>query len=113
MPYISKNGHFDLYTRGLKSYIWQEICTKDCKALFIAMKNARKGEIARCGLETSINTNTHGPKNNTNDLHPVTMEIGNAQLRKISPYERYKCMRKECVYHADRDDPLPDTARKR
>lgn len=94
IPKISKEEQVDRYTRGLKSYIWKELCTKDYKELSEAMRDAERVEAAHRRVGTRIGTQTYEPRNNTNDSRPVPMEIGNIQLRKLSPAERDECMKK-------------------
>lgn len=94
IPNISMEEQIDRYTRGLKSYIWKELCTKDYKELTEAMRDAERIEAAHRRSGTS--NQTKGPNNNKQAAHqqPTPMEIGNVQLQKLSKEEREECMKK-------------------
>lgn len=95
IPNISKEEQVDRYTRGLKGYIWKELCTKDYDELSEAMRDAERVEAAhrRVGMRTAPVMD--GPRNRMhNNQKPVPMELGNTQLRKLSPQEREDCMKK-------------------
>ena len=88
IPSISKEEKIDRYTRGLKSYIWKELCTNDYKELQDAMRDAERVEAAHRRLGTS-NKSLSKPKNDG----PAPMEIGNIQLKKLTQEERDRCMK--------------------
>ena len=46
IPNISIDEQIDRYSRGLKSYIWKELCTKDYKKLSELMQDAERVESA-------------------------------------------------------------------
>ena len=95
IPNISMEEQIDRYTRGLKSYIWKELCTKDYKELTEAMRDAERVEAAhrRAGGNTQPKSNGKKPET-TQKPQGDPMEIGNIQLRKLTQEEREDCMKK-------------------
>ena len=118
IPTISKEEQIDRYTRGLKPYIWREMCTKDYKELVEAMRDTEKIESAhhRGG---NVRQN-HGPRNVIGRpapvQAPVPMEIGNIRLQKLTPEERQRCFRMGLCFrcrqpgHNARDRRCPKNA---
>ena len=51
IPDISTSEQIDRYTRGLKPYIWKEMCTKDYGNLTDAMRDAKHIEAAHKRLK--------------------------------------------------------------
>lgn len=97
IPNISMEEQIDRYTRGLKPYIWRELCTKDYKELTEAMRDAERVEAAhrRSGnVGTSKNSNSGSNKNTSASQQPTPMEIGNIELKKLTKEERDECMKK-------------------
>ena len=92
IPNISIEEQIDRYTRGLKSYIWKELCTNDYDKLSDAMKDAERVEAAH---KRSGNNPMRTKSNNNSDVSnkPVPMEIGNIQLQKLTKEERDRCMK--------------------
>lgn len=89
IPDISVSEQIDRYTRGLKAYIWKELCTKEYTNLTDAMKDAERVEAAHRRLKTKIQKGpVQEPKN-----EPEPMELGNVQLKKLTLAEREKCMK--------------------
>ena len=50
IPDIYLAEQLDRYTRGLKSYIWKEMCTQDFTSLTEVMRDAERIEAAHCCL---------------------------------------------------------------
>ena len=94
IPNITIDEQIDRYTRGLKNYIWKEICTNDYESLSDAMCDAERIESAHRRVPTSskksLKNNSTGSQG---DINPVPMELGNVQLRKLTSEEREKCMK--------------------
>ena len=91
-PNISLAEQIDRYTRGLKPYIWKEMCTQDYASLTEAMRDAERMEAAhrRMRAPKTIKTKTAvGGSEGRAD----PMDIGNIQLKKLTPAEREKCMK--------------------
>lgn len=93
IPHISVEEQIDRYTRGLKSYIWKELCTNEYDKLADAMRDAERVEAAhkRAGPP-------RGPGKGGASQPPVPMDIGNVQvgvttIKKLTPAEREKCMK--------------------
>ena len=86
IPDISMDEQLDRYTRGLKSYIWREMCTRNYTSLLDAMRDAERIEAAHKRIR---------PRELSTDRpdEVVPMDIGNVQLKKLTPEEREKCMR--------------------
>ena len=93
IPNISVEEQIDRYTRGLKPYIWKELCTREYTRLSDAMRDAERVESAhrRLGKPSKPGDKPRQPKPSSD---PVPMEIGNVQLKKLTPAEREQC-RKE------------------
>ena len=95
IPNITIEEQIDRYARGLKNYIWRELCTKEYASLSELMKDAERVESAhrRFGKASpKIGSNDKVKHQRSNG--PVPMEIGNVQLKKLSAAERDMC-RKE------------------
>ena len=91
IPNISVEEQIDRYTRGLKPYIWKELCTREYHQLNDAMRDAERVESAHKRLGKPPKQDQRPPKNHQ---EPTPMEIGNIQLKKLTPAERDQC-RKE------------------
>lgn len=90
IPNISIEEQIDRYTRGLKAYIWKELCTKEYRTLSDAMRDAERVESAHRRLGKPPK-----PSKDVNDSPtPTPMDIGNIELKKLTPAERAQC-RKE------------------
>ena len=89
IPDISISEQIERYTRGLKAYIWKELCTKEYTTLTDAMKDAERVEAAHRRLRTKAPRNLTEVAQN----EPEPMELGNIQLKKLTPAEREKCMK--------------------
>ena len=105
IPDIGMNDQIDRYSRGLKSYIWKALCTKEYTKLSDLMRDAERVESAYRGQGTQ-GTRTSGGKSgsgNGRNEGPVPMEIGNIkvkppqnanmELKKLDKEERERCMR--------------------
>ena len=97
IPNISMEEKVDRYTRGLKSYIWKELCTKDYTEITEAMKDAESVEAAH--KRTNTNTGLRNGVNNNNARNKsidqaVPMEIGNTEVKKLTKEEREECLKK-------------------
>jgi len=102
IPTISMAEQIDRYTRGLKQYIWKELCTKDYRDLAEAMRDAERVEAAhrRLGPNGGISENKdYGRKPEGNSSRPVPMELGNIQIKKLTKEEREQCMKKGLCLH--------------
>ena len=103
IPSISIEEQIDRYTRGLKPYIWKELCTREYTSLNTAMRDAEGVESAhRCVGDPS------GARKTGSTLHrsdgPSPMEIDNLRIKKLTPVERqirmkegrcFRCREKE------------------
>ena len=96
IPNISVDEQIDRYTRGLKAYIFKELCTVEYSRLSDAMRDAERIESAHRRVPSSSKGNTKGNNNGNGgngNANPVPMELGNVQLGKLTPEERQKCMK--------------------
>ena len=102
IPDIGMKDQIDRYSRGLKSYIWKALCTKEYTRLSDLMRDAERVESAyrRAGTSSGTRSTTIKPANGG----PVPMDIGNigiksavqnanAHLKKLDKDERDRCMR--------------------
>ena len=91
IPNISVEEQIDRYTRGLKSYIWKELCTRDYTKLADAMKDAERVESAHGRIRsTSIAVRT---RSYTAAAMPEPMDLGNIRLKKLTAEERQVFMK--------------------
>lgn len=95
IPSITVEEQLDRYTRGLKSYIWKELCTNEYTSLSELMKDAERVEMAhrRLGKNSTRFIPSEKPRT-PRPIDPIPMDIGNITLKKLSQAERDKC-RKE------------------
>jgi Retrotransposon gag protein len=92
IPHMGIDEQIDRYARGLKPYIWSELCTTDYTSLEGLMGDAERIESAKGNL--------HKPNQSTNDSGtfrsgPVTRALNAtvATIAKLTPEEREKCLR--------------------
>ena len=106
IPDIGMNDQIDRYSRGLKSYIWKALCTKEYTTLSDLMRDAERVESAYRGQSSGQTTRSSVGKSgsgNGRNEGPVPMEIGNIGvnpprnanigLKKLDKEERERCMR--------------------
>jgi hypothetical protein len=77
------------YARGIKSYIWSELCTTDYNSLEALMRGAER-------VESAMGTRLNPSRSATNTFRsgPMPMELNTtATVQKLTPEEREKCMR--------------------
>ena len=95
IPDISMDEQIDRYTRGLKPMIWRELCTNDYNELVDVMRDAERVEAAQRRIQPRRSGVSFRPqKPSQNNQGPVPMDIGNINLRKLTPAEKDQC-RKE------------------
>lgn len=97
IPNISMEEQLDRYSRGLKPHIWKELCTRDYENLTDAMRDAERVESAHKRLgPRGTGKPPFVPRNpGSGKLDgPTPMDIGNLQIKKLTPAERDLC-RKE------------------
>lgn len=92
IPGISVEEQIDRYTRGLKPYIWRELCTKDYKKLADAMRDAERIESAHRRGGNLVRGDV-ARKTSEAVGKPTPMDIGNVQLTKLTREERERCLR--------------------
>lgn len=102
IPDIGVKDQIDRYSRGLKSYIWKALCTKEYSKLSDLMRDAERVESAYRRTGGSGPTRGSGTKSgnggsNTGNGGPEPMEIGNvgvkSEIKKLDKEERERCMR--------------------
>ena len=112
IPNISMGEQLDRYTRGLKPYIWREMCTNDYNDIIRAMRDAERIEAAHgrakyirnyVAHESLVPNTVQLPMLSEADLGriaegeesnaPDPMDIGNMKLKKLTPVEREQCRR--------------------
>ena len=95
IPTISMSEKIDRYCRGLKPYIWKELCANDYEDLSDVMTDALRIESATKRLRGNGPTFPFRKGENKGDTNdPTHMEIGNIELKKLSKEEREECMKK-------------------
>ena len=98
IPNISKDEQIDRYTRGLKHFIFREMCTRDYETLVEAMKDAERIESGHHRSPIQRDASNWGHPNNNSRLPrgprgAMPMEIGNVKLHKLSNEERERCVK--------------------
>ena len=94
IPNISVDEQLDRYLRGLKPYIYRDLCTNEYTRLSDAMKDAERIESAY--KRTGNSTKAGRSSRNSEASKPIPMEIGNIQNRKpqkLTPEERERCIK--------------------
>ena len=92
IPNISIEEQIDRYTRGLKAYIWKDLCTNEYTRLADAMKDAERIESAH--KRNATPRKFEGRPTIATSARPTPMEIGNIKLQKLTKEEREDCMKK-------------------
>jgi hypothetical protein len=92
LPSITEDEKIDRYCRGLKPYIWEELCTKVYKTLDEVMNDAERVEAAK-SRKFGIQFENKGVLRGGSSKTYVPMEIGAINVKKLTPEERDKCMR--------------------
>ena len=90
IPNISVEEQIDRYTRGLKPYIWKELCTKEYYHLNDAMRDAERVESAHKRLGNTPRQELRPPRKSQ---EPTPMDIGAIELKKLTPAERKQCIK--------------------
>ena len=106
IPDIGPKDQIDRYSRGLKSYIWKALCTKEYETLTDLMRDAERIEAAykRSGPRQIGPGSSSRSNGLSNGNGPVPMEIGNIEMRsrdsnsrpvlnKLTKEERDRCMK--------------------
>ena len=95
IPSITTEEQIDRYARGLKPFIWRELCTREYNSLTDLMRDAERVESAfRRSGKVPVRNITGDKPRASRPNGPVPMDIGNVTLKKLSPAERDMC-RKE------------------
>ncbi len=93
IPNITVVEQLERYARGLKTYIWKELCTEDATPLGELMRNGERVEMAhlRFGKQApKFGTSVKTTQSKVGE--PAPMEIGNIQLKKVTAAERDQCL---------------------
>ena len=101
IPDITESEKIDRYTRGLKPYIWEVLCTKDYTNLEVIMTDALKVEAVKKGhrpgpkqFYAGSSSHPSEPQNQNYDPSgPVPMELGSTVVTKLTPEERERCLK--------------------
>jgi hypothetical protein len=91
IPSITEDEKIDRYSRGLKSYIWEELCTNNYTTLDALMNDAERVEAAK-GRRSQVGAGEQGASRAENSSI-IPMELGATQIHKLTPEEREKCLR--------------------
>jgi len=92
IPKITMPEKIDRYSRGLKSYIWEALCTKQYDTVEALMLDALKVEAAKQG---SYRGNAQGGAFTAaaSKYGPAPMDISALPMTRLTPEERKRCMR--------------------
>lgn len=92
IPSITMPEKIDRYSRGLKSYIWEVLCTKQYESVETLMLDALKVEAAKRGsYRSSAQSNAYQAAVSKAESTP--MDISAVQVTRLTPEERKRCMR--------------------
>jgi hypothetical protein len=92
IPMITKDEKNDRYSRGLKIFIWEELCTNNYTCLDELMNDAELVEAAK-GRKYQAWLGDRGvPRGESNQIY-VPMDLGVVPFGKLTPEERDKCLR--------------------
>ena len=73
--------------------MYKEICTTEYTRLSDAMRDAERIESAHKRVASSSKSPSKGKSpGNSGNSNPVPLEIGNIQIKKLTPEERDLCM---------------------
>lgn len=92
IPSITEDEKIDRYARGLKPYIWEELCTVNYNSLNELMSDAERVESAK-SRSRRMAFSTPGVSRGPIDTAPAPMELGAIRLRKLTPEDRERCFR--------------------
>ena len=92
IPDMTTAEKIDRYSRGLKSYIWESLCTKTYDDLESLMLDALKVEAAKRGHQR-ITEPSNSVVSASTRSDRVPMDISNIPVSKLTPEERKRCMR--------------------
>lgn len=93
IPNISVEEQIDRYTRGLKPYIWKELCTREYENVNDAMRDAERVEAAHKRLGKTPRPSPSPRPSFTQEAVPTPMDIGSVTLKKLTPAERNQCVK--------------------
>lgn len=91
IPNITEAEKMDRYTRGLKGYIWEALCTKTYHTLEEIMTDALRVENAKRGRHQQHRNPR--PSNPSSSFGPTPMDLSSTSVQKLTPDERERCMR--------------------
>jgi hypothetical protein len=92
IPHIGIDEQIDRYARGLKPYIWSELCTTDYTTLETLMRDAERIESAK-GNRYKPNQPTNNSGIFRSGPVPIELNATIATIAKLTPEEREKCLR--------------------
>ena len=96
IPNISIDEQLDRYLRGLKSYIYRDLCTREYTRLADVMRDAERIESAYKRVVNPGRASKDIKKADQNKPQPVPMDIGNIEIekpQKLTPEEHECCMK--------------------
>ena len=104
IPGIGLDEQLDRYSRGLKPYIWSDLCTTDYKNLEDLMRDAERVESAKSNRFRPNRFNNEAPRplpipmdlnaiNVPAQPAPDPVHLNAIVIPKLTPEEREKCMR--------------------
>jgi hypothetical protein len=92
LPTITEYNKFDGYCRGIKTYIWEELCAKAYTSLDDVMNNAEIFEAAK-RRKFDLAPTSKGILRGENSTNYAPMALGVVNVKKLTSEERDKCMR--------------------
>jgi hypothetical protein len=93
---------------GLKTYIWEELCTKVYTSLDDVMNDAERVEAAK-GCKFDLAPTSKGILRGADSTNDAPMELGAVHIKNLTPDERDKrmrqglCLRCRQPGHMDKD----------
>jgi hypothetical protein len=93
IPGISTDEQLDRYSRGLKPYVWSELCTTDYTNLEDLMRDAERVESAKAHRPQDRDRQRTGVM--TSNTGPIPMELNavSSTPTRLTPDERDRCIK--------------------
>ena len=84
IPTITEEENIDRYSRGLKTFIWEEPCTRNYATLDELMNEAERVEAAK-GRKYQGSTSNQGVSRGERNRIQVSMDLGAVSVGKLIP----------------------------
>jgi hypothetical protein len=93
IPRISTDEQLDRYSRGLKPYIWAELCTTDYTNLEDLMRDAERVESAKANRPQDRDRQRTGVMISNTGPIPMELNAVSSAPTRLTPDERDRCIK--------------------